>query len=129
MIADVISVQHTVYKTGFPDCDGKTSVSYTRHSTLISLLNNMVYCSAIDCSYGTGTKRKKNAKIDKVKFHPFPEDNTLRKSWLHNMKRHDSDLPKNPVLCSLHFKEEMFVRDLQVSTININTYRFCHFRL
>ena len=68
-------------------------------------------CSAFGC--------KNECKKDSgIKFYSLPtkeKNNDLRQKWLANIKR-EGDLPKdeNFLICSDHFEEHCFQRDLKV---------------
>ena len=66
-------------------------------------------CAAFGCT----NKWKPDSQLF---FYPIPKDADLRKKWLCNIKR-EGKLPKyeNFFICSSHFEEKCFVRDLEVS--------------
>ena len=68
----------------------------------------MVICAAVGCS--TDTTKTKN-----VSFFRLPKDKSLRKQWIHKLKRDNLPAEKNIRICHLHFEESSFKRDLQVS--------------
>jgi len=65
-------------------------------------------CSAFGCK----NKWEANSQIT---FYRIPKDAELRKKWLVNIKR-EGKLPKdeNFLICSAHFEEDCFKRDLKV---------------
>ena len=70
-------------------------------------------CSAYGCSNRSQDKPE-------LSFHKVPSEKTnksLRKQWLHNIRR-DGQLPKDSgfYICSVHFEESCFQRNLKVST-------------
>ena len=72
----------------------------------------MVNCGAFGCT-------NRAANHPELSFHKVPTNKrnpVLRKRWLHNIRR-DGNLPKDSsfYICSIHFEEECFRRDLQVS--------------
>ena len=69
----------------------------------------MTWCVAVDCSSNSFTKKR----VKGLRFFQLPRNETLKKKWLQNIKR--ENLPKNPSVCELHFEENCFKRDLQVS--------------
>ena len=73
----------------------------------------MVYCSAVDCTSNTsgGKDGKKDCSIS---FFRLPRDEKLKKVWLNNLKRENQPREENIRLCSLHFEEDSFERDLKV---------------
>ena len=70
----------------------------------------MVSCSAFSC-----TDRSEN--YPGISFHRIPSSKKkeLRQEWLHNIRR-VGNLPsdKSFYICSVHFEENCFKRDLQV---------------
>jgi len=71
----------------------------------------VLYCSAFGCT----NKWEPNSAIS---FHRLPKksrNEELRKKWLQNIKR-EGILPKdeNFFICSVHFEEDCFKRDLKV---------------
>ena len=64
-------------------------------------------------AYGCTNKWKKDSEIA---YHKLPTDRALREKWLINIKR-EGKLPKdeNFFICSDHFEETCFQRDLQVT--------------
>ena len=71
----------------------------------------MVSCSAFGC-----TNRSENCP--EISFHRIPswKKKELRKKWLHNIRRVGT-LPSDQsfYICSSHFEENCFKRDLQVN--------------
>ena len=72
----------------------------------------MVSCSAIGCT-------NRSTDNPNIRFYQVPSEKKnkpLRKQWLQNVRR-DGQLPKDKsfYICSNHFKEDCFQRDLQVS--------------
>ena len=53
-----------------------------------------------------------------VYFYRIPKDLNLKKKWLNNIKR-EVQLPKDEkfFICSTHFEEKYFKRDLEVSLV------------
>ena len=75
----------------------------------------MPNCSAIGC-----TNRSNNFPNGEVSFHKIPSEKNnkvIRDQWLHNIRR-DGDLPKDSgfYICSNHFQENCFQKNLQVIT-------------
>ena len=73
----------------------------------------MTWCVAVGCNSNSFTKDRKKG----LKFFRLPKDN-LKKKWLPNNKR--ENLPKTPTLCQLHFEENCFKRDPEVSKIDLS---------
>ena len=66
-------------------------------------------CSA----YGCTNKWKTDSEI---RFYKIPKYNDLQQEWLNNTKG-EGKLPKDEdfYICSIHFEESSFQRDLKVS--------------
>ena len=78
----------------------------------------MPSCYAYRCSNHSNTSSE-------ITFHRLPGKNkclSIRKKWLANIKR-GGELPKEEhfVICSQHFDEDCFKRDLKVSIVCIYT--------
>ena len=73
----------------------------------------MTWCVAVGCSSNSFTKKR----VKSLRFFQLPKNEILKKRWLQNIKR--DHLPKNPSVCELHFEENCFKRDLQVSNIGL----------
>ena len=73
----------------------------------------MTWCVAVGCSSNSFTKKRVKA----LRFFQLPKTGSLKKRRLQNIKR--DNLPKNPSVCELHFEENYFKRDLQVSNIGL----------
>jgi len=71
----------------------------------------MPVCAVADCKSQYG-------KCDYV-FHSFPRIDSLKKTWIALCKRKDGVNSKNPVICSRHFKETDYERDLQHELLNL----------
>ena len=63
-------------------------------------------------AYGCTNKWKADSEI---RFYKIPKDNDLQQKWLNNIRR-ERKLPKdeNFNICSSHFEERGFQRDLKV---------------
>ena len=46
-------------------------------------------------------------------YHRFPKDKVIRHAWINACRRKDSFNPDTAKVCSLHFEEEAFERDLR----------------
>ena len=66
---------------------------------------------AIGCS-----KRSSNKELRFYQVPSAKQNSTLRKQWIHNIRR-GGKLPKDKsfYVCPVHFEEECYQRDLQVS--------------
>ncbi|XP_039604846.1 THAP domain-containing protein 2-like isoform X1 [Polypterus senegalus] len=78
-------------------------------------------CAAVDCS----EERNKDTAKRGITFHGFPKDPLRRKQWMVAVSRQTSDKKlwepsKSSVLCSRHFKPEMFDRTGQ--TVRLREY-------
>ena len=80
----------------------------------------MVNCSAIGCN-----NRSEWFTDGSVSFHRIPskKNNALRQQWLHNIRR-EGELPKDSgfYICSTHFEDDCFERDMQVIIYSHFTY-------
>ena len=63
-------------------------------------------CAVFGCS---SNYRQKGSTT----FHRFPKDVELNKRWIHLCNRQDPINAKNALICSLHFKESDFERNLK----------------
>ena len=63
-------------------------------------------CVAEGCSNNTSMKE--------FSFHSIPKD-TRRNAWLSIIGKREGEIRKRSVLCSAHFTEDQFQRDLRVS--------------
>jgi len=73
-------------------------------------------CSAFGC-------RNKWEEGSEIKFYKLPKNVELRELWLANIKR-DGKLPRdeNFFICSNHFEEDCFQRDLKVSRFSFFSF-------
>lgn len=82
----------------------------------------MVNCSAIGCA-----NRSAQFPNHEVTFHRLPNEKhkELRQLWLNNIRRKEP-LPKDVSLriCSVHFEESCYERDLQVYNFSRYQYHF-----
>ena len=69
----------------------------------------MVNCAIVGCY-------NDSRKSTNVTYYPLPKDKLMKKAWLHKISRDKTNLPKecNTRVCSVHFEEESFKRDLEV---------------
>ena len=83
----------------------------------------MPNCSAFGCT-------NRSSDNPDLSFHRIPSEkkNDLRKKWLQNIRREGS-LPKDAVVCSIHFDSNCFVRDLQVSYNNLGISVFYSYKI
>lgn len=64
----------------------------------------MAFCVVKDCHNQSDKNRD-------VSFHSFPKDKNLKRKWETNIKR--TEYPKFGKVCSNHFEEGMFERNLK----------------
>ena len=76
----------------------------------------MPYCAVPNCRNGTG---KGNIKQAGISYHRFPNDNSLAQAWWLNIKRGGVLTGvKDPRVCSTHFKDDDFKRNLMHELLN-----------
>ena len=76
----------------------------------------------VSCSAAIGCTNRSTDNI-KIRFYQVPSEKknkSLRKQWLVNIRR-DGQLPKDNsfYICSDHFEENCFKRDLQLRVVHI----------
>ena len=76
---------------------------------------NIIFLKMVRSCAGFGCTYRWKAGSD-VTFHRIPKESQLRQKWLQNIKR-EGKLPKdeNFFICSSHFEESCFQRDLKVN--------------
>ena len=72
----------------------------------------MVWCVAFGCS-----NWDKDRKARSVSFHRFPKNPALRKRWVAALKLKDVPNPDTSYICSEHFLESDFKRDLRAEML------------
>ena len=61
-----------------------------------------------------------NSKYNKnITFHGFPKDKELRSKWVQLCRRQDKFNVDNARICSLHFEESAFERNLKYELLGI----------
>ena len=70
----------------------------------------MGICAAVNCS-------NKSNKAKNIALYHLPKDKTIQKQWLANLKR--ENIPTEVRVCSMHFEEFCFKRDLEVIYFSI----------
>ncbi|KAF2894161.1 hypothetical protein ILUMI_12015 [Ignelater luminosus] len=70
--------------------------------------------SVCNNNYVDARKRKLN-----ISFHSFPKDEKIRKIWIQKCSRTGNFNPATSVICSTHFQEEDFERDLRAELLNL----------
>ena len=74
----------------------------------------MVHCLAINC---TNYSSKCKGWDKKIKFHQIPKDINLRKKWITAIKTKDPPLTDKSCVCSDHFLESDYKRDLKAELL------------
>ena len=59
-------------------------------------------------------------------YHHFPKDLKLKKIWTDRCNRKDNINPQTAKICSEHFKQEDFIRDLQAELLGQPRRRRLH---
>lgn len=54
-----------------------------------------------------------NTKGQGIMFHSFPKDASIRKLWVNKCRRDGTWNPDSCTICSQHFAEKDYVRDLK----------------
>ena len=73
------------------------------------------------CAVSGCTNHTRKSKESGISFHRFPADEITRKQWLHACKRADNFCISNARICSVHFAETDFVRDLKSELLNLKS--------
>lgn len=60
----------------------------------------------MSCLFPGCTNTKHFCKDTDIKFFKFPALPYIRQKWLNSCKLIESDLPKAPLICSIHFAKE-----------------------
>lgn len=71
------------------------------------------------CAVAGCTNNSDNAKKLKLSFHVFPKDKNLHKQWQHFCKRKDEFNTKTARICSEHFLENNYERDLKSELLGL----------
>ena len=72
----------------------------------------MTGCAVVGCA-NRGHKSKADSDVGVISYHRLPKDETLRTVWINYCCQKDQINVKNARICSAHFDESSFVRDLQ----------------
>lgn len=75
------------------------------------------------CAVANCINNDKNSKDKEITFHRIPKDEGLRKAWIHACKRADDFNANNVKVCSCHFSDDDFERDLQSELLNVKPKR------
>ena len=78
-------------------------------------------CGAYGCTNCSGKNKE-------ISFHNLPSEtkSTLRSKWLQNIRR-DGKLPKTLTICSQHFENDCFERDLKVIELLMAVFLILYF--
>ena len=68
----------------------------------------------INCAVATCKSTGKNS----MSFHRFPQNRQLKQIWVQFCKRKDSFNAKTSRICSQHFENQYFIRDLKHELLN-----------
>uniref|UniRef100_A0A0A9Y1L2 THAP domain-containing protein 2 n=1 Tax=Lygus hesperus TaxID=30085 RepID=A0A0A9Y1L2_LYGHE len=74
----------------------------------------MVCCAVAGCS--THGRHQSNGNY---RFHRFPSDEKVRSKWINACKRADRFCVNNSRVCSFHFDQSDYARDLKSELLNI----------
>lgn len=74
----------------------------------------MPNCAVVGCN-----SNNRNTKGREIVLHVFPRDTKLQQVWLLKCRRKDSVNVTNARICSLHFHDSDYIRDLQSELLNI----------
>ncbi|XP_060847209.1 uncharacterized protein LOC132926823 [Rhopalosiphum padi] len=72
-------------------------------------------CAVSTCVNYSG--KLKQDGISNISFHRFPKNSALQKEWILKCKRADNWNPSSSFICSAHFKDDEFIRDLQAELL------------
>ena len=71
------------------------------------------------CAIATCRNRGKLNGDRILTYHRFPCDKTLRRRWVHLCRRADSFKPENSCVCSDHFDNNNYMRDLKAELLGL----------
>ncbi|XP_022160850.1 THAP domain-containing protein 4-like [Myzus persicae] len=71
---------------------------------------------AVSTCVNYSAKSKNEGRTD-ISFHRFPKDLFYQKQWIHKCKRADKWNPSSSFICSDHFKNDDYVRNLQAELL------------
>lgn len=63
-------------------------------------------------------KTKRHPETSHIKYHVFPKNQIIKQQWIHRCRRDGQWNPNNAHVCSEHFKDDDFERDLQAELLN-----------
>ena len=74
----------------------------------------MVYCAAFNCN---NDSRETKGSVPPIHYHVFATEESILKQWLAKISRADLVVTKNSRLCSRHFDDECYERDLKAELL------------
>lgn len=74
----------------------------------------MVCCAVAGCS-----NHVRHQKDLDIKFHRFPKNSEIKLKWINACKRADSFSVDNARVCSVHFDDLDYIRDLKSELLNL----------
>ncbi|CAG9771664.1 unnamed protein product [Ceutorhynchus assimilis] len=77
-----------------------------------------IYCAVAYCNNHHIRKADKN-----YSFFTFPKDQEYRRLWIEKCQRSGEWTPENSRICSEHFTEDDFVRNLQAEFLKVKAKR------
>lgn len=83
----------------------------------------MVSCAVFNCKSNNNKKLKRNAggsvgAQDNIRFFRFPKNPSYAKIWMQKCSRKDKFNIKNSFICSKHFTNIHYIRNLQHELLN-----------
>lgn len=75
------------------------------------------------CAVATCQNNGRTSKERGIILHTFPKDIIRQRRWVHLCRREDKIVPKNSVVCSEHFNEDDYERDLKAELLKITPKR------
>lgn len=75
-------------------------------------------CTVAACK-NTRVKTKMEPSTQHIKYHSFPKDKAIKNIWVSRCKRKGIWNPDSCHVCSIHFKEDDYERDLQAELLNL----------
>ena len=70
--------------------------------------------------YAAAKCSNKRNKAKNIALYRLPKDKTIQKQWLANLKR--ENIPTEVRVCSMHFEQSCFKRDLEVIYFSIQVF-------
>lgn len=75
-------------------------------------------CAVAGCKNSL-VKTKRNKETTHISYHSFPRDDLIRQQWIHSCKREGKWNPGTSSICSVHFTNDSYKRNLQAELLNI----------